>query len=490
MPDSPKAIYLSLTKYLFFVCFFIFGHTGFAQVNSEYEFESKTLPGDLLVIDSIIFQGNKVTKERIITRELLFKNGDTLRTDQLSSVIEKSRENLLNTSLFNFVDIDTLQVHHKPDQLFIKVSMVERWYIWPFPIFELSDRNFNAWLDSKDFSRVSYGAFVTWENFRGRKETMKLRLRFGYNEQYDLFYKIPYINKKETLGIGLGAGMSFNHETSYRTEENKLVYYKNEDKYVKKESFAYVQFLYRKGIYNTQKFELSYIQHEFDDTLLVLNPHFSANNQDIVKFFSFYYEFRSDHRDFKAYPLEGYYFDAGLEKMGLGFFTESAVDVLQIMSTYRKYWQLYNRWYFAFGLNGKFSNQKRQPYFLTKGLGYGRDFVRSYEYYVVDGQNFALLKTNLKFAILPTKVFDIGFIPSEKFSKVHVAIYANLFTDIGYSDDPYSDPVNRNELDNSLLVGYGAGLDFVTYYDVVFRTEFSINRMGEYGFFLHFMAPI
>lgn len=489
MPSIPQISvrYFRLLNLIVFLgCFFI---EGFSQHAMEKVIDARPVPDSIVVIDSVFLKGNKVTKDKIVTRELLFWSGDTLPGVVLQDVMERSRENLLNTALFNFVTIDALP-SSKPAHINVEVSMIERWYIWPFPIFELSDRNFNAWLESGDLSRVSYGAFVTWENFRGRKETLKFRLRFGYNEQYDLYYKIPYINKKKTLGIGMGTGVSFNHETSYKTENNKLLYYKDEDSYVKKETFGYLQLLYRKGIYNTQKFEISYSQHEFDDTLLLLNPGFSLAGVGLVRFFSLYYEFRSDHRDFKAYPLTGYYFDAGIEKIGLGIFGDSPVDILQFMSTFRKYWQLDKRWYFAFGLNGKFSNKYRQPYFLTRGLGYGRNFVRSYEYYVIDGQNFGLLKTNLKFAILPTRVFNIGFISSEKFNKVHVAVYANLFADLGFADNPYPNPASNNFLQNSLLAGYGLGLDFVTYYDVVFRTEFSVNRMGEYGFFLHFMAPI
>ena len=53
--------------------------------------------------------------------------------------------------------------------------------------------------------------------------------------------------------------------------------------------------------------------------------------------------------------------------------------------------------------------------------------------------------------------------------------------------------VNETEIDmlhsNEFLYGYGLGLDFVTYYDIVFRVEFSANKFGETGLFLHFNAP-
>jgi len=482
-------------RYLYLIIFIFAGVIGYSQQADSIH---NAFPGNMegekdkkrFYVSEITLKGNKITKDRIIYRELLFAVGDTLLETELSGILEKSRENLLNTSLFNFVTIDTLREKGRPIDLNIQISMLERWYIWPFPIFELSDRNFNSWLASGDISRVSYGAFITWDNFRGRKETLKLRLRFGYNELYDFFYQIPYINRRETLGIGFGAGIAGNHEAPYETKENNLEYYKNTDKYVKKEGFAFVQLLHRKDIYNSHKLEIAYNNYHFDDSLISLNPAYSFKQRSDLEFFSVFYEYRSDHRDFKAYPLTGYYFDAGFEKIGLGILDNGGLDLLEIKSTFRKYWKLNNRFYFAWGLNAKFSNDKVQPYFLLKGLGYGRDFVRSYEYYVIDGRNFGLMKSNLKFALLPPRVFNLGFIPTEKFSKVHFAIYTNLFVDLGFADNPQSVPSLNNDLENSLLLGYGIGLDFVTYYDIVFRTEFSVNRMGEYGFFLHFMAPI
>jgi outer membrane protein assembly factor BamA len=458
-----------------------------------YHSECDTIPYDpsmFFIIDSVIPEGNKVTKDHIITRELLFGENDTVCKINLEYCIRKSRENLLNTSLFNFVTIDTLPSGKNPNGIKVQIHLIERWYIWPFPIFELSDRNFNAWWETKDFRRVSYGAFITWENFRGRKETLKLRLRFGYDEQYDIFYTIPYINKKETLGFGFGGGIAMNHEVACRTYRNKLQYYRDNDEYIRKKGFSFVQLTYRKIFYNTHKFQCYFNYNYFADDLLQENEHYSTNNQNILRFFSLYYQFKSDHRDYKSYPLTGYYFDVGIEKKGFGIFKGNDLDVFYILSTFRKYWQFQKRIYFAFGLNSKLSTSSEQPYFLVHGLGYGRDYIRSYELYVIDGQNFGLLKTNFKFALLPTRVTNIKFIKTEKFRKIHYAIFMNLFADVAYVDNIYPDPELMNNLENKILFGYGLGIDFVTYYDVVIRVEFSINRMHEKGFFLHFMAPI
>jgi len=127
---------------------------------------------------------------------------------------------------------------------------------------------------------------------------------------------------------------------------------------------------------------------------------------------------------------------------------------------------------------------------MDRAIGYDRDIVRGYEYYVVHGNNFGIMKNNLKFALLPTREFNVNFIRSEKFSKVHYAFYLNAFFDLGFVDNFFPQQELNNELENTLLMGYGLGLDFVTYYDLVFRFEYSFNRMNEHGFFLHFIAPI
>lgn len=127
-----------------------------------------------------------------------------------------------------------------------------------------------------------------------------------------------------------------------------------------------------------------------------------------------------------------------------------------------------------------------------RALGFGRDYVRGYEYYVVDGQHFALFKTNLKFKLLSGKEVHAGFIPLEKFSTIPFSFYLNAYADAAYVEDTQFSNIafTTNRLPNSWLYGYGAGIDFVTYYDIVIRLDYSFNKFGESGLFLHFAAPI
>ena len=120
-----------------------------------------------LQINSITIKGNKITKEEIILRELTFQKGDAISKEILDKKIKESEENLTNLMLFNFSEISADIEVAKAN---ITIEIVERWYIWPYPIIELSERNFNVWWNEfkesnySDFSRMNYGVFLVWEN--------------------------------------------------------------------------------------------------------------------------------------------------------------------------------------------------------------------------------------------------------------------------------------------------------------------------------------
>jgi outer membrane protein assembly factor BamA len=459
------------------------------QLFSQRE-ENSLLPGRHFVrVDSIRITGNKITREKIILREIVFDTGEYLDQEKLDTLIVLSKENLMNTLLFNFVEISSGFSGSDSAGVVVKVHVTERWYIWPTPILKISDRNFNVWWETKDFSRLSYGFNIDWQNFTGRKDHLIFKFQWGYDRVVQAQYLIPYLNRKKTLGMSCGAGFSRQREEAYQTVNNKQEFYKDPETFAVQHVYAFGQFLVRRNIYNFHQFELRFDQQQFSDSLVGRNINYTIDNANNVRYLSFSYVFKSDHRDFKSYPLKGYYIDFGIIKHGLWNFSSNTLNTFQILATFRKYWQLHPRIYFATGLNGQVS-AGLQPYFILGGIGYDRDMVRSYEYYLVDAQHFGILKNNFKFALIPTRVKKISFIKSDRFGKIFYALYLNVFFDAGYGIYNQDFGKETNDLQNSILFGYGAGLDFVTYYDVVVRLEFSVNKKGETGFFLHFRAPI
>jgi hypothetical protein len=128
------------------------------------------------------------------------------------------------------------------------------------------------------------------------------------------------------------------------------------------------------------------------------------------------------------------------------------------------------------------------PYYTQRGLGYGLDNVRGYEYYVVDGQSWFLNHNNFKTRLLAPRVKKIPFLSSNKFNTIHYAFYWNIYLDMGYVKDRMY--ASSNPLANTWMIGYGTGIDFVTFYDFSIRFEYSFNKLGERGFFLNFASPI
>ena len=288
------------------------------------------------------------------------------------------------------------------------------------------------------------------------------------------------------LGFGVGVQLDQNHELIVKSVNNKPVYYKDPTGFIQQNIYSYLEMRFRPSIYSYHSVRLSYSAYSFSDSLLHI-PNYAYHDKAYLNFFTIYYQMKADHRDIAYYPLKGSYFDFLIEQNGLW---NSPVNELYVKSNFRIYRQLYKRWYYAAGVTAKYTFTGASPYFLQEGLGYGREFVRGYEYYVIDGTHFALFKNNLKFALIRPGVLDVGFLKSQKFNPIPYAFYLNLFADLGYVYNGDEEQGRINDLQNKLLIGGGFGIDFITYYDIVTRVEFSINRNGFPGVYLHFTAPI
>jgi outer membrane protein assembly factor BamA len=439
-----------------------------------------------LVINSINIIGNKTTKSRIILREVTFSTGDTLTEPELIEAMGISSNNLRNTSLFNFVTINHLLLDSTHVQ--VVISVTERWYTWPFPIFSLAETNFNTWWENREFNRINYGMDITRYNFRGRNEKLRLKLQLGFTEKIALQYRVPNLNKKQTAGFNVGFGYSRNHEVNYLSEGNQRLFYKDKDRYIRESYDGGVAFSLRRKFFETNSIGLHYNQLHLADTVLELNRNYLPNGQTTSRFLSLGYAYVLDRRNNKNYPLTGYYLSLGVTKTGLGLF-DSNVDLLDLHLGARKFWQLGNRFYLAGSVNTWQALNSNQPYALQGGLGYrDKATVRSYEFYVIDGQQMGVAKSQLRYELVAPTTVNLPYVMVNKFKKFHYSIYLGIFTDVGYARDRGVIP--NNPLANDWQYGSGVSIDWVTYYDIVFRTEYSVNKFGEHGLFLHFVSPI
>ena len=463
------------SSFLFSICFI-------SQLFAEEADSSSWHP---LIVNQVIITGNKITRPHIILRELIFHKGDTLPPEILENAIARSNENLMNLGLFNFVQID--KYPDASNQLVIHISVTERWYIWPFPFFEVVDRNFNEWWLTKDFSRTNYGMYLDHTNFRGRAESLKLQVRLGYSQRLGLYYNIPNINKKQNLGIAIGGNYTRNREIAYATEGNKLQFLKVPDQFVRRDWACYTRLTYRLGIYDYYSGTAEYRKINVVDTVRSKNAHYFVNSGNLQQQISLAFKYRRDKRDYQPYSLKGNLFEIEVAKIGLGVLPNEP-DLLTLNLSFRQYFEWSPRWHSSFAVSSKVSGIKDAPYVNLRALGYGSDVVRGFEYYVINGENFYLIKsTLLKYTLLTTRVYSIPFMSTEKFRKIPNTFFLSLSADAGYVSDKQF--AKNNPLSNTWLSGYGLGIDYLTYYDMVLRFEYSINNLGEHGFFLNFASP-
>jgi hypothetical protein len=436
-----------------------------------------------VVVKEFKIIGNKTTNESIIYREIPFSIYDTIQNVDLIKELEVVKNNLLNTSLFNFVTV--LPVYFDNQNISIFITVEERWYWWPIPIFQIQESNFNTWWLDKDFDRANYGMYLSKENFRGRKEALSFLLQNGYTEKAGIKYVAPYVNKRKTNGLSVMFSYSRNREISYNVTDNLRDFYRSEKEYVQKEIKSTIGYELRPKLYNKHNFNMSYSDVSVSDSVLRFNENYLFEGKNQMQFFSLDYSFKWDKRDVKNYPTEGSYFDFKLFKHGAGIL--SNVNSFYLTSHLKKFWQLSNNIYFASSVKTKFT-VKDSPYYFLSGFAFGNDLVRGYELYVVNGENYGLTKLQLRYSLLKNKVFNVEAIRFEKFKKIPLNIYLGAYFDAGYVDLK-NDRLN-NSLSNTVLYGGGFSLDFVSYYDLVLRVEYSINRLNEKGLFLHFIAPI
>lgn len=469
------------------ICFFLFFNLNAQAYKIDpVKADSNLKKTEYVLISSIQIVGNKITKDKIITRELEYALGDTILSSDFLALTEQSRKNILNTSLFNFTSIEYAFLDEK--RIFIIINVIERWYTLPLPIFEIEDNNFNTWWRDKDLSRINYGFHLTRNNFRGRKEDLKITAQFGFTERIRIRYDIPYISKNQKGGLGFKFSYNRRDEITYNSFDNERLQFKSESADALKNYSAGVNYRYRNAIFNTHSIGLEFDQNEVLDSVRILNPNFLGNNRTRNSYFSLIYTFVHDKRDSRSYPLEGDYFRLFAKKSGLGL-RSNRVDITNFDFQYKKFWSLGKRFYLASSLRTEFALNDNQPYVLRNGIGYSSSYhIRGYEYYVIDGQNIVLNRNQVRYQIVKPRSADIKFIGYDKLTKFHYAFYLGLFTDFAFVDASSNYP--QNNLANQWLYGTGIGLDFVSYYDVVIRTEYSFNKLGESGIFLHFVAPI
>ena len=436
------------------------------------------------IIKRIDIIGNKTTKEKIILRELSFSIGNSVLVNDTARHKIKSENNLFNTSLFNFSKVN---FKDSLGDWIVLITVQERWYIWPEVIVKFQERNFAEWWKNKNLSRVDFGLHLNKMNFLGLNQTLQANSFIGFTESFGFQYKVPYVNKKLKDGFKIAAEYATQNEVFVGIDKDEMVYIKNDSIPIQSSLKFQLEYFRRTGFYQTQFLNARFIKLKGWDILSPLSENYFGSIKSSLQFINLSYRYKFDKRFSQNYPLNGYFFDFQIDQFGLGSVDKSDIFVTRLLSSYRKYWKINHLYFFAAGAYLNHYLNKKTPFYLQGGLGFN-NYIRGYEPFIIYGKTTGLLKTNFKTKLLKTKDFTIPLIKKiKKFSKIHFAMYWNCYLDMGYVH--LKNPLNNN-LNNQFLIGGGSGIDWVTYYDIVIRTEYSLNQFGQTNVNISFVSPL
>ncbi len=433
-------------------------------------------------VGTILFAGNAVTKARILRAELDFHEGDTLTLAGLAARLETNRARLFNLQLFHAV---LVQASCAGERLVIVFAVQERWYTFPVPILSLADRNLRSWLDRADrWRRVDYGVHLIRTNFRGRNEQIIANLQLGFNRKYELFYEAPGLGPYRKIGFGAGASLFQSRSLDYITRFDRLDPLRADTGFPLQRFYATAGLRFRHTVQFLTAFDVSYHREQISDSVNYYNPgYYQGRTQR--KYLDLTLTSTRNQRNTFAYPLTGQYAQAALTHRVFLDGITPALTTLHL--TYTRYLALGHEFYYAIGFSGQTRLTRRLAYADSRALGYD-DLVRGYDQYVIDGQHYGLLQQGVSYRLLHPAPIRLQSIGNPKINTIPLALYLNIFVDNGYVVAPNSLPQNR--LPNHLLNAGGLGLHLVTYYDRVFTVEYTLNGLGQTGYFFRAEFPI
>jgi hypothetical protein len=463
---------------------------GLAQ-DQSFARDTTALPSPAVKVRKLLVTGNKKTKDYIIFREAVIREGDSIPAAMLYEKIEECRRNVYNTTLFNEVIVTPQLISAREMDLLIAVK--ERWYVFPVPLFRPVDRNLAEWLKTNDgdLSRVNYGVKLIHYNLTGRRDQLRIFLLNGYTRNLSFSYTAPYSNSALTEGYTVSAGYSQNREITYKTDyDGKQRFFSRElnpnsaGAFVRENWFVSLGYTIRKGIYNRHLFTLSYNYQHVNDSIVTsaYNPaYFNRGIRSGVGYPDLIYQFQHTDVSNIIYPLYGNSYRIALQKRGWGL--TGGVNMFAVEAEFNLFKKLGKEWYWDIHTAGKLKLPFVQPFINQQALGYGENYLRGLELYVTDGSAFTMLRNTFRKKVL---AFNLPFpFKSKSHTRIPFTFYAKAYNDLGYA---YTPRIFDTYLNNRLLYTGGLGIDIVTLYDVYLRVEYSVNQFGQKGLFLHTKA--
>ncbi|HTK80743.1 MAG TPA: BamA/TamA family outer membrane protein [Bacteroidota bacterium] len=407
-----------------------------------------TVPDSVFVVANVAIFGNNQTKAFVILREMSLREGTRITRQQ----IEYDRNRIYSLGLFNQVEIGVVPAVDSMAMLVVTVH--ERWYIFPYPIFGLKDR---------DWSKAFYGFGILHNNFLGRNEKIYTSFVFGYDPSIKLTYRNPFLSEEGKHFLTASVAYS-------KIRNRSLLAQAGTDNFDERHYSAGLTVGQRMGIAHTVWLSLGY--ESVSVTTYQPGRTLSPEGEDRFPIIGAGYAY--DSRDLLEYPSRGSFAQFTVTKFG---FPGNLYDVVRYATDLRHYIPLGNDFVIQGRVFGDMAAAGPTPSYNRTYFGYG-ERIRGHFKEVIEGEHIFGVSAELHYALLPPRYFKIGFLP-DQFSVWKFGISAALFADAGsawFRNDPFA--LNR------FARGYGVGLHFLLPYSAVARLEYALNevRHGEFIF--------
>ena len=396
-------------------------------------------------VDIIKISGNEKTKDFVILRELTFDVGDSVN----SEILFLNRERVFSLGIFTKVTLGTSQ---EDGVNCVTILIEESWYIFPVPFINIRERT---------LERTSYGISLKYKNFRGRNETIRATVSFGWDPFYSLEYENPLlfpsadiafyfagahgtpINKSPTLEGVNGEAFDFKI-VSLNTTWGKRINKENNIYFI---------------------FEYSNIKAPSEN----INSYMASGtsrDETIGTGLAYVY----DSRNLAQYASSGIFFGVNYIYTGVGSKKIAHNTITVNVNNYR---EIYKSILIKGRINARHTFGKYVPNYNFSMLGYNY-YTRGNRYLVREGNNRLLGSVELSYPILPEWNFavDLPVLP-QSLTRTRIAVHASIFADA-------ATVFNNNEeiLLNSFNSGYGFGLTLLFLPYSSFRIEYAFNEMG------------
>jgi outer membrane protein insertion porin family len=415
----------------------------FFRITAAYSQSSPNLPDSSSAdaasnkILTILIQGNEKTKEEIILREMKLKVGDEYSDEDA----ERDQLRILNLGIFNRVEIDPVPTN---SGVILLVTVTEMWYIFPYPIIF---RNERSW------SRISVGAGLLYNNFRGRREVIDFSFWLGFNPSVRLTYTNPWIFGKLKFYTSVSVFARKIRNQTFTVRDSSVT--ENQIGFNWRIGKRFGHYTYLDG--NIGYKQLTFASGVTGQTL-------SPSGKDRLPQFGL--SFTYDSRDLWEYPHRGNYINLWLQKTGFG----GAVDYIRYGSDLRTYLPL-GPTTLAFRTATNLSTGTIPIYdqvhfgFLTRIRGHFNE--RRF------GENLLIGSAEFRFPILKISYHNWG--PFQSMGRYgtdfRFGISGGLFVDTGalwFQNDELTT--------DKFISGWGAGLHFFLPYQNLLRVEYGFDE--------------